>query len=111
MKEDENKILITYREGEKNYCISVSRKEFYDHMAYLKGAFPSDMTIITEKLLEFIPNMTRLKINEDFNITQDIPFVLIEENNSKNFVMLKIPRCNSIIWGFLYRYCYDAKIN
>ena len=108
--EDEKKLIkFECKECEKVYSCNIDRVEFYAHMHYLKKAFPPDMTAISEKLLQYIPHMTKLRINEDINATQDVPFILMEQDNSGELDMLKIPRCNSIIWGFLIRYCYEAK--
>ena len=109
MKDEKKLIKFECKEREKVYCCNIDRAEFYAHMSYLKKAFSPDMTLISEKLLQYIPRMTKLRINEDFNATQDVPFILIEQDNSGEFDILKIPRCNSIIWGFLIRYCYEAK--
>ena len=109
MKDEKKMIKFECRDHEKVYCSEINRAEFYAHMHYLKRVFPPDMTIISERLLQFIPHMTKLRINEDINATQDVPFILIEQDNSGEFDILKIPRCNSIIWGFLIRYCYEAK--
>lgn len=107
---DKDLIKLEYVEGKKSYHGTINRKEFLNHMNYLVKEFP-DNNEIAKKLAKLIPEMIYILINKDINDTQDVPSIYYKLNGSSDGHVLKIIRFNSIIWGFLERYCYDTKVN
>ena len=107
---DKDLIKLKYVEGKKVYQGTINRQEFLNHMNYLVEKF-TDNNEISKKLAGLIPEMSHILINKDMNDTQDVPFVYYKLDGSSEGHILKILRFHSIIWGFLERYCYDAKVN
>ncbi len=106
---DKDLIKLEYVEGRRNYHGIIDRNEFLSHMEYLVEKFP-DNNEIAKQLTNLIPEMRYILINKDMNDTQDIPSIFYKLNNEDDGYILKILRFHSIIWGFLNRYCYDAKV-
>ena len=58
--------------------------------------------------IQVIPEASKMCIDNDYNETQDMPFVSVVMKDGRND-MLKIRRNQYVIWGYLKRYCADVK--
>lgn len=100
-------INLEYVKKGKTYLGEIDRKEFLSHMEHLANWFPDDNEIST-KLKKVIPKMTIIRVNQDVNETQDVPFIQYEEGEQQQINILKIRRNHRIIWSFIQYYCDAA---
>ena len=104
-------ILLNYVENEKTYSGNLERNEFLEDMKYVRDRY-LDNNENAKRLIEIIPTVTELTINNDRNETQDVPIVFFKKYNEAGEEVesgLSILRNHTIIWGFLMRYCCDVK--
>lgn len=101
-------MIFEYSNCQKNYSITILKDEIKQHMAYLTIAFASNNDI-AKKMLNIIPDCIWMKIDNDFNMTQDVPVLLYQTEVDGKIQVLKIRRNHKIIWGFLEYYCQKAE--
>lgn len=102
----ENAIIYKWiREGEEHKK-EISRKDFYDMFDGIKKGFEVlGDNEISKSMVEIIPKVDEIFINEDINKTQDVPFIVYTINDEKE--IMKIMRRHNIIWSILERYCAE----
>lgn len=100
-------IRLEYVENKKTYQGKISRREFLEKMKWFVEEFPDNNRIAT-KFVSIIPQTVYVKINNDVNQTQDIPYILYMKRG-ESFEMLKIPRIHRRIWNFLKSKCEEVK--
>ena len=66
--------------------------------------FQDDNEISKRFVSDIIQFAKTIRINQDVNETQDIPFITYE---GEHLNLLKIPRCHKIVWAILDKYCTE----
>ena len=99
-------IRLYYVCKSRMYRGEINREEFFSWMSDIAKRFEGNNEIST-KLVEVIPSMVKMKINQDLNETKDVPFIQCE-NETGEIKAIQIRRHHRIIWGFLQHYCDEA---
>lgn len=99
-------IRLKYVVKGTTYYGKINREQFIQHMAGIAKMF-EDNNEISTKLVQLLPNIVYIKINQDLNDTQDVPYIIYGSVDKKTNV-LRIRRNHRIIWAFLQRYCDEA---
>lgn len=103
----QDSIKLEYVDRNITYNGEINREEFLSHMQHLKETFSPQDNQISTKLVELIPNMVSIRINNDVNETQNIPYIWYVTTETEG--ILKIRRCHHIVWAFLNYYCDKIK--
>lgn len=98
----ETKIELRWKKNKEEHKKMIDRKEFFAIFDELAKAYAPYDNVISKKLVEIIPTVDRIEINEDFNGSQDEPMILYIIGSQKK--ILKIKRCHKIVWGKLQSY-------
>ena len=90
----------------KNYQKKIDRKDFlaiFDGLA--KGFEEIGDNEISKKMVEIIPEVDEIFVNQDVNETQDVPSIAYYING--NVQLMKIMRRHNIVWSILNKYCTE----
>ncbi len=91
----------------KTYFKKIEREKMYaifNGFVIGYGGVPGNNEI-SKKMIEIIPVVDKIIINQDFNETQDIPMFSYEIDGTLN--VLKIRRLHNIVWSVLNGYCVE----
>lgn len=97
-----NVIELKWIEGGQKYVKQVNRQEILEKFQVLVKNY-QDNNEISRKLTKIIPTAEEIRINEDYNSTQEIPCITYQINEVVG--ILKIRRHHKIVWGILHEYC------
>ena len=101
---DAKKIIFRWKRGGQEYARLIDRREMLVVFEGLVKGFSNDNEI-SEKLVSVIPILDEIKINVDFNATQEIPSI-VYVIDGKVYV-LKIIRYHKIVWAIFNKYCLE----
>ncbi len=101
---DAKKIIFRWKKGGRDYERMIDRREMLVVFEGLVKGFSNDNEI-SEKLVSVIPILDEIKINVDFNATQEIPSI-VYVIDGKVYV-LKIIRYHKIVWAIFNKYCLE----
>ena len=90
----------------QNYQKKIDRKDFlaiFDGLA--KGFEEIGDNEISKKMVEIIPEVDEIFVNQDVNETQDVPSIAYYING--NVQLMKIMRRHNIVWSILNKYCTE----
>lgn len=104
MKKDIDLIYVT---GKKTYNGVIKRDLLIDEMSHVASWF-QDCNFNALKLLDLLPIITTVTINDDIISTQDVPFILYTTENSAEQQILKLRRPCNIVWSFIMNFCNQA---
>lgn len=79
----------------------VGRQALYDIFDGIAKGFEGDNEM-SLKLLKFIPTIDKIYIDEDININQDVPGIVLIEGDNKE--LLKIIRYHKIVWSIFEKF-------
>lgn len=86
----------------ENVVEYVKREDFLTLMISVRDNYINNNQVST-KLVEYIPDLREITIDEDRNKELDIPFVMLVMNNGTT-TAFRIPRWHNIIWSILNGY-------
>lgn len=98
----DTKIKFQWRENKKEHEKMIDRKEFFAIFDKLAKDYAPYDNIISEELVKIIPNVDKVRIDEDFNNSQDVPIIVCFINSEHKII--KINRCHKIVWKRLHNY-------
>ena len=102
----ETAIIYSWISHGKRYQKEINRQDFLTIFEGLEKGFEKiGDNEISKKLVEIIPMVDEIFINQDINATQDVPTVVYYING--NMQLMKIMRRHEIIWAILKRYCTE----
>lgn len=94
---------IIFKWKSKDIILSreLDRHSIYEIFSGIAKGFKGDNEI-SLKLLEIIPTVDEIYIDEDFNFNQDVPGIIITEDNDSK--LIKIIRYHKIVWSILRKF-------
>lgn len=98
-------IIFSWKDNGEIYQKEIDREAFYSMFDGLAKGFEKEGdNRVSKKLIKIIPDANKIFINKDINRTQDDPFIVYYISGEEPKI-LKIKRCNDIVWGILLKYC------
>lgn len=107
MKKDIDLIYVT---GKKTYEGVIDRALLIEEMSHVAGWF-QDCNFNAMKLLDLLPVITTVTVNDDVICTQDVPFILYTTEEISEPQILKLRRPCNIVWSFIMNFCDKAAAN
>ncbi len=98
-KEDMGKIIISRNKPACYNLTKVDKSELFVVMKYLKETY-KDNNEVSRRLIEIMPNIEEIEINEVANATMDIPKIWCKISKH-TLVGIEVRRCHKIIWHIL----------
>lgn len=99
-----NVITLKWVEKGQKHIKQVNRLEMLEKFKMLVKNY-QDNNEISIKLTKIIPTAREIRINKDYNLTQEIPCITYSINEVTG--ILKILRHHKIVWSVLDRYCQE----
>lgn len=100
----ETAIIYSWKKDGEEHKKEINRKDFYDMFDGIRKGFAVlGDNEISKSMVEIIPEVEKIFINQDINETQDVPFIVYTINGNEK--LMKIMRKHNIIWSILEKYC------
>lgn len=102
----ETVIIYSWRKNGNDHQKEISREDFYAMFDGLRKVFEKiGDDEISKKMVEIIPELDKIFINQDVNETQDIPGIVYTINGKEK--LMKIMRRHEIVWSIFNKYCAE----
>ena len=98
---------VSYQENGVVYNGRISKERILSDMKFVEKEYP-DRNENAKWFIQVVPEVVKICIDDDYNETQDMPFVTVMMKDGRN-IMRKILRNQYVIWGYIKRYCADVK--
>lgn len=99
-----NVITLKWVEKGQKHVKQANRQEMLEKFQMLVRDY-QDNNEISIKLTKIIPTAKEIRINKDYNATQEIPCITYVINEAVG--ILKILRHHKIVWSVLHEYCKE----
>ena len=83
----------------------INRQEFWSKFKQLVKGYP-DNNEISKQMCLLIPDLEQIRIDLDFNQSQDVPCITYKIHNGI-LGFLRILRHHKIVWNTLHEYCKE----
>ena len=94
-------IVFEWKDEKRMVRRLIKRQEMYEYFKKLSEDYPND-NLISLKLLEIIPVVDKIVVDNKANSNRDIPVIKYITGKEEN--ILEIIRYHKIVWGKLEEY-------